>query len=165
MRWLCVVLIAPCVVTLAACGSSSSPRGEVVSSAELRLVGIDWVLTQVSHNRGLPVAIPASYGADLEFDRNGTAVANDGVNGIDADFTATATTITLRNTLHGAVGYLGGEPVLDTTTGSLGDLFDYQRHGDYTITGRVLTIQTRSWTLTFANDGRLRGPTGAPAPT
>src|SRR5262249_38469489 len=84
VRWLSLSLITPCVVTLAACGSSSSPRGEVVSSAGLRLVGIHWVLTQVSHNRGLPVAIPASYGAHLEFDRNGTAVANDGVNGIDA---------------------------------------------------------------------------------
>jgi heat shock protein HslJ len=134
------LIAAPCVVTLAACGASSSPRGEVVSSAGLRLAGIHWVLTEVSHNGGPPVTIPATYDADLEFDRNGTAVAGDGINGIDADFTATATTVTLRNTLHGAVGYGGGDPVLDTTTGSLGDLFDYQHYANYSITGRVLTI-------------------------
>jgi hypothetical protein len=166
-RGLIVVAVAGsvAVVLLVVLIAFSLVRGNrVVSSAGLQLTGIHWVLTQVSHNAGPSIAIPTSYGADLEFDRNGTAVAGDGVNGIDADFTATAATITLRNTLHGAVGYGGGDPVLDATTGSVGDLFDYQRYASYTITGRVLTIQTRSWTLTFANAGRLRGPTGTPAP-
>jgi hypothetical protein len=164
VRWLCVALLASCVVTPAAWGASGSSRAVVVSSAR-RLAGIHWVLAQVSYNGKPPIAIPASYGAALEFDWTGTAVADDGLNAIDADFTATATTITLRNTLHGAVGYGGGDQVLDITTGSVGDLFDDQRYANYTVTGRVLTIQTPSWTLAFVNAGPLRGPTGAPVPT
>jgi heat shock protein HslJ len=164
VRWLRKALIAPCVVTLAACGAASSSRGVVVSSAGLRLAGIHWVLTQVSHNGKPPVVIPASTEADVQFRRDGTAVANDGVNGLDADYTATTTIIALHNAMFGAVGYGGGDPVLDATTRSLGDLFD-RGDASYTITGRVLTIDTPSWTLTFANAGPLRGPTGPPAPT
>jgi hypothetical protein len=159
-----MALIASCVVTLAACGASSSPRGEVVSSAGLRLAGIHWALTEVSHNGKPPVVIPASTDASIEFHRDGTAMANDGVNGLDADYTATSTIITLRNAMSSAVGYLGGDRVLDATTGSLGDLFDLCAAG-YTITDRALTIKVADWTLTLTNGGPLCGPTGAPAPT
>jgi hypothetical protein len=105
-----VALIAPCVVTLAACAASSSPLSVVVSSAGLRLAGIHWVLTRVSHNAKPSLVIPASTDANIEFHRDGTAVANDGVNGLDADFTATATAITLRNTNTQLEEQLAGQP-------------------------------------------------------
>jgi heat shock protein HslJ len=95
-----------------------------VSSNGIRLAGIHWVLTQVNHNGKPPVVIPTSTDANIEFHRDGTAEANDGVNGLDADYTATTTTITLHNPMVGAVGYSGGDPALDATTRSLGDLFD-----------------------------------------
>jgi hypothetical protein len=146
------------VVLVVALVALSVVRGHrVVGGAGQKLTGIHWVLTEVSHNGGPPVGIPASYAVDLEFDRKGTALANDAVNGHDADFTATATTITLRNDMSSAVGYGGGDPVLDATTGSLGDLFDKQGYAGYTVTGRVLTIQTPGWTLTFTNAGRPHG--------
>jgi hypothetical protein len=165
VRWTCVALFAPCVVASTACGASSSPRGVVVSSGVLQLAGIHWVLTQVSHTGKPSVVIPASKDASIEFHRDGTAVADDGVNGLDADFTATETTITLRNTLHGAVGYGGGDPVLDATTGGVGDFFDNGGIARYTITRGVLTINVADWSLALTNAGPLRGPTGAPAPT
>jgi heat shock protein HslJ len=125
VRRLGVALIASCVVTLVACGASSSPRGVVVSNTGLRLTGIHWVLTQVSHAGARPVAIPQFTGADLEFQRDGTVLADDGLNALNAEFTATATTITVRNPSSSAVGYGGHDPVLDATTGSLGHMFDY----------------------------------------
>jgi heat shock protein HslJ len=135
----------------------------VVNGAGGRLTGIHWVLTHVSHNGGPPIAVPANY-ADLEFDRKGTAVANDGLNTHDADFTATATTITLRNAMTTAIGHIGNDPVLDATMGSISDLFD-KGHGGYSITGPVLTVETPSWTLTFTNAGPPRSPAGTPAST
>jgi heat shock protein HslJ len=136
----------------------------VMNGAGLRLTGIHWVLTEVSHNGGPPIAVPASHAADLEFDRNGNAQANDGLNTHDADFTATATTITLRNAMTTAIGHIGYDPVLDATTGSIGDLFD-KGYARYTITGPVLTVDTRTWTLSFTNAGALRSPAGTPAST
>jgi hypothetical protein len=121
-----VALIAPCVVTLAACGASSSPRGVVVSNAGLRLTSIHWVLTQVSHTGARLVTIPQFTGADLEFHRDGTVLADDGINALNAEFTATATTLIVRNPRSSAVGYIGHDPVLDATTASLGHMFNYQ---------------------------------------
>jgi heat shock protein HslJ len=139
-------------LTLAACGSATSPKPTTsASSASGGFTGYNWLVVAIRHE-GKATSIRARVGVDLRFSRNGRFLANDPINSHSGTFRVTPGGFTTSALGVTAVGYAGHDPVILLTQSAI-SAFDNGAHAAVRVTGKRLVISVASYTLTCQRHG------------
>jgi hypothetical protein len=142
-------------LTLAACGSATSPKPTTsASSASGGFTGYNWLVVAIRHE-GKATSIRARVGVDLRFSRNGRFLANDPINSHSGTFRVTPGGFTTSALGVTAVGYAGHDPVILLSHSAI-SAFDNGAHAAVRVTGKRLVISVASYTLTCERHGPAR---------